>query len=110
MLTENNAERISTSDIRKCLGDSIYRVALIIVVEELCNGFGVRFALEAVAFGDEEGFQLTVIFDDAVMNNGNSAVSDRVRVDIGRFAVSCPTGMADAARSDRFSLGFKLCH
>ena len=51
------------------LFDCFNRIALIVLVQELCNGFGIGFTFKAVALADKKSFQLTVIFDDTVVYN-----------------------------------------
>jgi hypothetical protein len=51
-----------------------------------------------VALGDERGFELEVVFDDAVVDDdeGSGAVAVRVGVFFGGASVGGPAGVADA--------------
>ena len=56
---------------------------------------GVGFTGEFMAGGTQLVPQRRVIFDDAVMNNGDPVVGDmRVRIPFGHAAMGRPAGMA----------------
>jgi hypothetical protein len=69
-----------------------------LVLDEVGDDLGVGFGLEFVAFGDEGGFELEVVFDDAVVDDdkGAGAVAVGVCVFFGGAAVGGPAGVADA--------------
>ena len=62
------------------------------------DDFGVGFAGEAVALGDELLLESQVVFDDAVVHDDERAraVAVRVGVFFGGAAVGGPAGVADA--------------
>ncbi len=67
------------------------------MVNTVRNDLGVGFRTEGVAEVGETGAQRLMVFDDAVVDDGN-AVARHVRVSIlgGRNPVSGPPGMRDA--------------
>ena len=65
----------------------------------MCDGLGIGLRFELVAVRLKAGAQLLVVFDDAVVHNCDLALAAemRMRVAVGRLAVSRPAGVADAA-------------
>ncbi len=60
------------------------------------DDFGVGLALEGEAEAGELGLQRLEILDDAVMDDGDFARRDRMRVALRRHAMRRPARMADA--------------
>ncbi len=60
------------------------------------NGFGVGVGLEVMALGLESSPQFAEILDDAVVDHGNLRGHVRMRIALGRTAVSRPARVADA--------------
>ena len=73
----------------------------VILADEVGEDLGVSLRDEFVAFGEEPFFELLMVFDHAVVDERDFAglVEMRVRVLVGRRAVSRPAGMADAGRA-----------
>ena len=69
MLPEHYAERICSLYIGNCPDYCINRVAVIVVVEQLCHSLGIGLALKAVSLRYEKFLQLAVVFDYTVMND-----------------------------------------
>ena len=69
------------------------------IVDKMRNGFGVGLGLELITMRFKAFAQFLVVFNDAVVNDCNLALAAemRMRVAVGRFAVSRPAGVADAA-------------
>ena len=68
------------------------------IVDKMRNGFGVGLGLELITMRFKAFAQFLVVFNDAVVNDCNLALAAemRMRVAVGRFAVSRPAGVADA--------------
>ena len=98
-VTEHYSQRICTLDIPHSLGNSFNRVTAVVVVQQLCNSFRICFTFKAIAMVGKKSLQLTVVFDYTIMYNGNSAVSDGVRVYVRRLAVGSPSCVTDAAEA-----------
>ena len=65
-------------------------------VDELGDGFGVGFGGEFLAVALQLGAQLGVVFDDAVMDDGDARGAVRVGVAFGGRAMGGPARVADA--------------
>ena len=111
------------------------QVAVVQAVDQVGDDLGVGLAVKHIAFGFEDGTQLVVVFNDAVVYQGNTA-----RLDWGDFAIAArlthranaravaemrvgivhsgravggPTGMGNAQttlHAARRHLGYQLCH
>ncbi len=79
-------------------------------VDQVGNGFRVGVGGKNIALGGELLAQAFVIFDDAVVNDGNAAGNVRVGVTLGRNAVRCPAGVGDASPGIRTGRGFFQFH
>ena len=67
------------------------------MVDAMRDHFGVGFRAEGVPEVDEPGPQRLVIFDDAVVHDGDPVARDvRMRIARGRHAVGGPAGVGDA--------------
>ena len=82
------------------------------LAEQLGCDFGIGLRGEMVAFGLQVETQLGGVFDDAVMDDGDLAVTGgmRVRIDVIRHAVGGPTGVADAYGGQRHRIAFDVFH
>ncbi len=80
------------------------------LAEQLRRDLGIGVGREAVAFGLQVETQLGGVFDDAVVDDGDLAVTGgvRMRVHIVRHAIGGPTGMADAHRGHRHRVAFHV--
>ncbi len=67
-----------------------------VIIEELGDGFGIGFGGEDLAGGFEFGAERQVVFDDAVMDDGDAGGAVRVGVGFGGGAVGGPACVADA--------------
>ena len=85
-----------TTFIRESLPDGAREVEF--VFDEVGDDFGVGFGDELVAFGDEGVLEGEVVFDDAVVDDDESAAAVAVGVGVffGGAAVGGPAGVADA--------------
>ena len=75
--------------------------------DQVCEDLGVGLALKVMTAALQLLAQLGKILDDAVVDDGDAAVTAgmRVGVDDGGLAVGGPTGMADAAGSVAIDIG-----
>ena len=96
MVGEDDAQRIGALQVTDGLGNRLNGTAVIAVVQQPCHHFRVRVAGEGHALAHEEVFQLLVVFNDAVVHDGDSSAGVGMRIHIGRLAVSRPAGVADA--------------
>lgn len=69
------------------------------VGDAIAEDLGIGLGLERVAPGEEEFLHRSIIFDDAVVDQGDFVVAADVRVGVGvaDAAMGRPAGMADAA-------------
>jgi hypothetical protein len=70
-----------------------------VVGNEIGDRLGVRLGVKLVSEADQLPFQRLEVLDDAVMDDGDPVGRDRVGVALGREAVRCPAGVADADRA-----------
>ena len=77
----------------------------IVIVQQLCHHFRIRFGVEGVTLCHQLSFQLGIVFDDAVVHHGDlAALADMgMGIDIVGLAVGCPTGMADTQYAGQVS-------
>ena len=100
---KQHAQRVGAAHMDHHAGDGIQRVAGglagVIVVQQLSHNLGVGLGDEGEAFVQQALFNFLVVFNDAVVYDSDFLVTGivRVGVDDGRFAMSSPAGMADAA-------------
>ncbi len=67
------------------------------MVDSMRDHFGVGFRAEGIPEVDEPGPQRLVVFDDAVVHDGDAVERDvRMRIARGRHAVGGPAGVGDA--------------
>ena len=85
---------------------AVYRVedaaaALVVIAQQLRDDLGVRLRAEAHARGDEKALELDVVFDDAVVHDGDALVLAQVRVgvDVVGLAVRGPARVPHAHRA-----------
>ena len=94
---EHHAQRVRAFYLAQHLLYSRHGVALVVIVEQLCNCFGVGLALESVAFLYQKSLYFLVILDYSVMYYGNSCAAVGMRVYVRGFAVGSPAGVTNAA-------------
>src|ERR1044071_1322465 len=84
---------------------------LVILANQVREDFGVGAGMKGVPGFHEPLFETVVIFNDAVVNDGDLAglIQMRMRILIARNAVSSPARMANAKVSDDGSLNEKFC-
>ena len=77
-----------------CLED--VPVLLVVVVDQMGNDLGVGLTAEDNALALQPGLEGQVVFDDAVVHDGDTAafVHLGVRIDVARFPVGCPARVA----------------
>ena len=67
-----------------------------VVGDQMGDNLGIGFGVEAVLLLLQFRLQFLIILDDAVMDDGHTVGRVRVGIVLGRRAMGCPTGMADA--------------
>ena len=84
-------------DKGKGLEDSLFQVAVVVLGNQVGHHFGIRFGLEGDAFFDKFRLEARVVFDNAVVDDGNFPVKTHVGVGIlfGRGTVGGPAGVGD---------------
>ena len=101
---------ISTFELAHGALHSVEQIAVVQMVDEVGNDLGVGLAGEGVALGHQGGAQFVVVFNDAVVHQGNAARDGGVVVGVGvgavrkmwvgvvhcRHAVGGPAGMGNA--------------
>ncbi len=65
------------------------------IVDQMQNDLGIGLGLEDRPLFFERFAQLAEILDDAVVNHGDAFGRMRMRIVLGRLAVSCPAGVPD---------------
>ena len=72
-----------------------------VLLDEVCEHFGVGFGLEPVTFCFESALQNGVVLDDAVVDQRDApaTIHVRVRIHVIGFAVRRPARVCDAART-----------
>ena len=92
-------ERIGPFDTVEHAVDRVEDVAVtpVIVAQQLRHDLGVRLRTEGDPSGNKKAFELYIVFNDAVVYNGDPLILAQMRmgVDIVRFAVSGPSSMSD---------------
>src|ERR1700722_4713294 len=98
MAGENNGNRERAFEPLKRRGGRLLRRETLVEIirNQMRDGFGVGFRLEAMLLFLQLLTQLAVIFDDAVMHDGDLAGYVRMRVVLGRAPMRRPTRMTDA--------------
>ena len=93
-----DAEGVGALEPGRGLHDGGLDVAVVVQLEQVDDGLGIGLAVEDVAVGDQLLAQGEVVFDDAVVHDGEAPVvrQMRVRVAVGRRAVGSPARVADA--------------
>ena len=85
--------------------DGVKQVALVQAVHQVGDHFGVGLAVKDIAFGLQTGAQFIVVFDDAVMDQRNTALARAgafavAEMGVGvvhhRSAMGGPAGVCDA--------------
>ena len=98
-----DAERVSALDAVEHAVDGVEdaAAAAVVVTEQLRDDLRVRLRAEGDARGDEEALELDVVFDDAVVHDGDPLVlaQMRVGVDVVRLAVRGPARVPHAHRA-----------
>jgi hypothetical protein len=79
----------------------------VVVGDQVAQDLGVGLGLERVALAEEEGLDLAVVLDDAVVDQGELAVAAHVGVGVGvgHAAVGGPAGVPDPDRAAQPDLG-----
>ena len=98
----HNAERVGAAQTLYGREDGLRQILLLAgvkIINKVRDGLGIGLRFELVAMRLKAGAQLLVVFDDAVVHNGDLALAAemRMRVAVGRLAVGRPAGVADAA-------------
>src|SRR5262249_27997278 len=98
-----DGEAVGALEPRNGLADGFDQIAVQVGGNQLGDDFGVGFALEADAVAFELASEGGVVFDDAIMDDGDGAVATDMRMGIAfaDTAVRGPARVADAARARR---------
>ena len=102
MILEHYREGIRTSYTDHGLGKSLDRIVsvfLVVIIDGLDSYFGISIGIELVTLADHLLPELLIVLDDAVVNTDDIVIVNdvRMRVVLGRLAVSCPSGVTDTA-------------
>ena len=97
-VASQNAESIRALEHIHRLFNRFEEIAVIVLFKKICHNLGVGLAAEIESVGNKAGLKLGVIFDNAVVDNGKSAVfrKMRMRVFIRGLSVGGPAGVTDA--------------
>src|SRR5690606_3682602 len=89
--------------------------AVVVVVDKMGDDFGIGLAFELVAGGAQFAAQFVVVFDDAVVHQGNARLAAVLAREMGlgvvggRCAMGGPAGMGNAGEAGQlFLLDFAL--
>src|SRR5690606_17092962 len=93
----DDAEGVSAMQLSQGTAEGAEQVRFLLVVvgQQVGDYFGVSFRGEGIAELDESFAQLVVIFDDAVVDDGQAFGQVRVGVVFGGLAVRGPAGVGD---------------
>ena len=93
-----DAQGVGPLDAAEHTAHSLQNVPLVEVLDELGHHLGVRLGGEGHPLGLQEGLQLGVVLDDAVVDHRDLAILTHlgVGVDVAGRPVGGPAGMADA--------------
>src|SRR5208282_4514471 len=104
-----HGEAVGALEADERLADRLDEIAVEVMGDEVSNDFRIGLATEDVALGLELLLEGGVVFDDAVMDDGDGAIAAYVRVGIGvgGAAVGRPARVADAVAARGRLLGKK---
>ena len=115
VLAAKDSQRVGSADSFQQPACRLEHIAVVIILKQLCYDLRICFRLERVAFFLQKGFQFQIVFNDAVMHNGNFAVLAvmGVAVDMAGNAMRCPTGVPNADMGEFFAFSgnffFQIC-
>ena len=96
----HHRNRKSAAQFFRGLQHRLQDVALVQRVDEMCHHLGVGLADKTVALGLQGGTQFFVVFNDAVVHQGNAVTAEmRVGVVHRRCAVGGPPGVGNAGQA-----------
>ncbi len=86
--------------------DRLQQVAVVFILNEVGDDFGIRFRRELVAFKPQLFAQLVVIFDDAIVHHHDGTIMAHMRMGIflRRFAMCGPTRVPHANRAGKLAI------
>ena len=107
-----NAEdgnRVGAGEATHCLLHGLEQVAVVHVVDQVGDHFGVGLAFKDVTGDLQIAAQLFKVFDDAVVDQGD-ALTREVRVGVvgGWCAVGCPARVGNAGEASQVAFGHLL--
>ena len=82
LVFEKDTQRIGTADTAQGPGDSLQRIAFIIVIEKMGHHLGVCLRQKDKAFFLEILLQLLIVLDDAVMDHNDPFVFGTMGVSV----------------------------
>ena len=97
-LAAENAQRVGAFDLVNGQAQRLNHVPGVQGIEQMGNDFGIGIGHEKVSFLDQLFLELDIIFNDPIVDDRDAVVDAAMGmgVDIRRFAVGGPAGMADA--------------
>ena len=107
LLSTNNLVRLILAHEHQGIGaldelqnllDGLFKIAIILILQQMCHNLTIGLGQEDMTFGDQFLLQGQIIFDNAIVHNHEfaAAIHMRMRIAIGRTAMSRPTGVANA--------------
>lgn len=96
LVGRNDGDGIAALELPDGRLNGLKQIAVIAVVDQMRDDFRIRLARKLVALGLEAAADLLVIFDDAVVHQGNVVIGDQwMRVANFRRAVGRPARVGD---------------
>ena len=98
MLARHEDERIRTFDTREHLAHRGFEIAVVDLFQKVRDDLRIRLRLEGMPLLDQFFLQRHIVFDNAVVHDGEiaRAVCMRMRIAVRRAAVRRPARMTDA--------------
>ena len=122
LVAEKNAQRIASANADHHIADGIERTFTrgkpllprldIVAVQQRGGNFCIGLRGKGIPLAHERFFDLLIVFDDTVMDDHHALFTRilRMRVDSAGFAMGCPAGMTDAAKTVNRSAGIGHLH
>ena len=108
------ADRVSADQTFNGLLYGFKQIAVIQMIDQMRDHFGVGLAFENIAQRFQFCAQFFVVFDNAVMHEGDTFTGEvRVGVFRGGYAMGCPAGVCDTSEAGQAALLYlflQFCH
>ena len=94
-----NAQSIAAPQILHGVHQGLHHISLEVVLKQMSHHFGVGLGLHLIALFGEHFPQFQIVFDDAVVDDGDPSIAADVGmgIHIGRLTMGGPPGVTDAA-------------